>query len=382
MRKQTNLAEVKLTALALLSTEINETPYSPMIVKHPFTDTGVSAIPDGKGGVEMIDLTEDDAQLRWRQSMARQIDKADSAYAIYMMVTKPYALTFLKFAQPSLSREDMSQILASAWTRSEAPHQDVNVTVNQLLRMFKQADPTCLMEQDEYIQFKTLDDTVTVYRGVTPHNAKSVKALSWSLNQETAEWFAHRFGENGTVYEAQIDKKAYIRIFQRKERIRGDRRSFLSDKHYGGTGSVLRFFIITRITEVTKMTIYQEEMQRKAQHYGCMMHAVIQEAMNILTDITPIDEDTEDLVLDTPEPESEEIERTEQESESAAPMSDRERISAMWRYYRQAKEMLDRESEDYDPDTAVDLLIDSAKLGCDVAKYRLSSVRTSRRRCY
>ena len=94
MRKQTNLAEVKLTALALLSTEINETPYSPMIVKHPFTDTGVSAIPDGKGGVEMIDLKEDDAQLRWRQSMARQIDKADNAYAIYMMVTKPYALTF------------------------------------------------------------------------------------------------------------------------------------------------------------------------------------------------------------------------------------------------------------------------------------------------
>jgi len=35
MRKQTNLAEVKLTALALLSTEINKTPYSPMIVKHP-----------------------------------------------------------------------------------------------------------------------------------------------------------------------------------------------------------------------------------------------------------------------------------------------------------------------------------------------------------
>ena len=136
--------------------------------------------------------------------MARQIDKADSAYAIYMMVTKPYALTFLKFAMPHLSREDMSQILASAWTRSEAPHQDVNVTVNQ---------PTYLMEQDEYIQFKTLDDTVTVYRGVTPHNAKSVKALSWSLNQETAEWFAHRFGENGTVYEAQIDKKHIYAYF-------------------------------------------------------------------------------------------------------------------------------------------------------------------------
>jgi len=194
-------------------TDIYETPYSPMIVKHPFTDTGASAIPDGKGGVEMIDLTEDDAQFKWRQSMTRQIDKADSAYAIYMMVTKPYALTFLKFAMSHLSREDMSQILASAWTRSEAPHQYVNVTVNQLLRMFKQADPTCLMEQDEYIQFKTLADTVTVYRGVTSHNSKSVKALSWTLNRETAEWFAHRFRENGTVYEAQIPKAHIYALF-------------------------------------------------------------------------------------------------------------------------------------------------------------------------
>lgn len=96
MRKQTNLAEVKLTALALLSTEINETPYSPMIVKHPFTDTGVSAIPDGKDGVEMIDLTEDDAQLKWRQAMARQIDKADSAYAIYILNSPKIIQRYLK----------------------------------------------------------------------------------------------------------------------------------------------------------------------------------------------------------------------------------------------------------------------------------------------
>lgn len=108
--------------------------------------------------------------------------------------------------------------------------------------------------------------------------------------------------------------------------------------------------------------------------FKSVKNAVISEAMNILAEITIVDENEEDIVLDTPEPEPEEIERTEQESESAAPMSDRERISAMWRYYRQAKELLDRESEDYDPDTAVDLLIDSAKLGCDVAKYRLGKM--------
>ena len=58
------------------------------------------------------------------------------------------------------------------------------------------------------------------------------------------------------------------------------------------------------------------------EEFKSVKNAVIQEAMNILADITPIDEDTDDLVLDTPEPEPEEIERTEQESESAAPMKE------------------------------------------------------------
>lgn len=214
MRKQTNLAKVKQTARSLLFTDIHETEFSPVIVSHPFTDSGFVASPNADGEIGLLNITESDAdQRRWREYMGKLIDGAKSAYEIYMMITKPYGLTFLKYTAQDLSREDMSQILASAWTRSEAPHQDVNVTVNQLLRMFKQADPTCLMEQDEYIQFKTLDDTVTVYRGVTSHNAKSVKALSWSLNQETAEWFAHRFGENGTVYEAQIDKKHIYAYF-------------------------------------------------------------------------------------------------------------------------------------------------------------------------
>ena len=127
------------------------------------------------------------------------------------------------------------------------------------------------------------------------------------------------------------------------------------------------------------LSIYTQDLPERVplvdnEEFKSVKNAVIQEAMNILAEITPIDEDTEDLVLDAPEPPPEEIERAEQESESASPKSDRERISAMWRYYRQAKELLDRESENYDSDTAVDLLIDSAKLGCDVAKYRLGKM--------
>ena len=58
-----------------------------------------------------------------------------------------------------------------------------------------------------------MDDTVTIYRGLTSHNAKNIKAMSWTLNYDTASWFAHRFGEDGTVYEATIDKSHILALF-------------------------------------------------------------------------------------------------------------------------------------------------------------------------
>ena len=33
------------------------------------------------------------------------------------------------------------------------------------------------------------------------------------LDRDTAEWFAHRFGEDGTVYEAQIAKAHIFALF-------------------------------------------------------------------------------------------------------------------------------------------------------------------------
>ena len=98
--------------------------------------------------------------------------------------------------------------------------------------------------------------------------------------------------------------------------------------------------------------------------FKIVKNAVIQEAINILADRFPIDGPEEQSAPD-PEPADEEIE---------SPLTDKEKKSVMWRLYRQAKELLDSESEDYDPDTAVDLLIDSAHLGCDVAKYRLGKM--------
>ena len=144
--------------------------------------------------------------------MASLIENAETPRHIYMMLTKSYRFAFLKYAMPYFSQKDFSEYLANAWVMCERPNNDPNFTQKQMLGLFKKAVPQVLMDEDEYKQFQALEDTLVVYRGVTSYNANRVKALSWTLDREKAEWFAHRFDEDGAVYEAKIDK-AHVYAF-------------------------------------------------------------------------------------------------------------------------------------------------------------------------
>lgn len=214
MKEETDLGAVKALAHAMLELDIEKTRLSPLVVKHPFTDNGITWVRKPDGSLAIADLLNkpDDLAL-WRKQVGSVIDEADSAFQIYMMVTKAYALGFLKFARNSLSEKDFAGILADAWIRTEAPNNDPNLSKRDLLSLFKATDPALLMDEEDYQQFQNLDDIVTVYRGVTSINAHSVKALSWTLDRDTAEWFAHRFGESGVVYEAQIQKNHIYAYF-------------------------------------------------------------------------------------------------------------------------------------------------------------------------
>ena len=214
MKTVTDLGEIKKLARMFVHLDIQSTEYSPLIVKHPFTDSGMIAYRTDDGGIAQADITSDPAALKlWQEEKLRQIKEARTPHEISFMITKSYSLAFLKYAAPHLSSKDLSEMLADVWVRTESPNNDPNMSKNRLLSLFKKAQPQFLMDEEEYEAFQKLDDTVTVYRGVTSHNAKNVKALSWTLNYDTADWFAHRFGEDGTVYEAQIDREHIYAYF-------------------------------------------------------------------------------------------------------------------------------------------------------------------------
>lgn len=102
--------------------------------------------------------------------------------------------------------------------------------------------------------------------------------------------------------------------------------------------------------------------------FKSIKNAVIQEAMNIVTDciITADDEENAD---EQSESDSEPV-----YEETEPSLNDKEKISLMWQHYKKAKTLLNRNNENYDPNTAVEFLIESAKLGCGVAKYRLGKM--------
>ena len=210
---ESDLEKVKEIAYVLLMAEIHETEFSPIVVQHLFTSSGMICLPKSEG-LRVIDLTKNTDGLElWREFIRGRIEKAKSSDEIYMMINKPYGLTFLKYASPFLSKDEFSKMLCDAWVRSENPNMDPNLNKTELLKMFRDADPAILMTDKERKCLKELDDEVTVYRGITDYNAKNVKTLSWTLNRGTAKWFATRFGQEGKVYEAQIEKEHILALF-------------------------------------------------------------------------------------------------------------------------------------------------------------------------
>ena len=105
--------------------------------------------------------------------------------------------------------------------------------------------------------------------------------------------------------------------------------------------------------------------------FKSIKNVVIQEALNITADRLIADEQDEQAENDSEasEPDTDEVEEQEY---TPAPRSVQR--SRMWQLYRNAKELLNRENDAYDPNTAVDLLIEAAGMGCGVAKYRLGKM--------
>ena len=98
---ETNLAALKTLARTLLWFDIQPTRLSPLVVKHPFTDSGLVGIHNEDGSLSAGNLLDDPSVLHsWRENVRQQINEAETAARLLLLVTKPYRLGYLKLAAP------------------------------------------------------------------------------------------------------------------------------------------------------------------------------------------------------------------------------------------------------------------------------------------
>ena len=77
MRKETDLARVKMIAHVLLDMPIAETSFSPAIVSHPFTSTGVTAAQNEDGNITVVDLLHNKEDYDKQDSLNVKVRSAE-----------------------------------------------------------------------------------------------------------------------------------------------------------------------------------------------------------------------------------------------------------------------------------------------------------------
>lgn len=108
-------------------------------------------------------------------------------------------------------------------------------------------------------------------------------------------------------------------------------------------------------------TMPQRELLSQNTEFKSIRNAVINEAMNMLNARTSVEE-PEEKVPES-EPTIKEMEKTVRRSKKS-----------MWGFYKWAKDLLDKESDAYNPELATGLLKESAKRGNTVAKFILGKM--------
>ena len=209
--KKTDIANIREIAKAFLYLEPEVNPDIPLFIEHPYFTNRVIMTKEN----DLVDFIEHPEALdRVREEIIKQIDEGDLITMFCLMQDK-YHLAFLKHIKQYMSKRDFTKRLAEAWIGSENPNQDNNVSINELIRWFKQTDRNFLMSKEEREYFDSLPEIVEIYRGVAVGRAEQ-KGLSWTCNHDTAKWFSERFNrgeEKGYILKGKIHKEDIFAYF-------------------------------------------------------------------------------------------------------------------------------------------------------------------------
>ena len=320
---------------------------------------------DGNVWTVIISLRREDAERlgfnsgeRWRDMLRTQTETIAKSFKIPVEDLKWYA---------------------AFHNESHHPH------VHLMIYSFKQAKPYLTQKgilnlRSAFAKDIFADDLLSVYEKQTEHR----NALRSQSRDVIAEIVSRI---NGDAYDNPVLENKLLELADRLSKTNGkkqygylkaDVKAIVNGivSELASAGRIAALYDLWYVQREDVIRTYTEELPERIPlvdnpEFKSIKNVVIQEALNITADRLIADEQDEQAENDSEvsEPDTDEVEKQEY---TPAPRSVQR--SRMWQLYRNAKELLDRENDAYDPNTAVDLLIKAAGLGCGVAKYRLGKM--------
>jgi hypothetical protein len=141
-----------------------------------------------------------------KDSIAKALKENDlESYVFYH--ERPYRLEALieGLKKIKTSKKNKALALASVWIDSETP----SINYWTWVGLFEKYGRLSMSKENQEA-FDSLPDKVEVYRGTTE---KYDNGLSWTLNEDIAEFFATRFEEYGEVISKVVDKEDIVAYY-------------------------------------------------------------------------------------------------------------------------------------------------------------------------
>lgn len=220
MRDTTDLDAIKNAAIELIDTPFEV--YHDVWVKHPLFE--MIFIPDIYAPVDtdpkdrrILDITvPEDYEIACRNKKRRLLESPD-VVDIFLQIRAHYKFSFLKKVEPFLSLDDFSHTLADVWSDSA----NDPLPTKTIIKMFLKADKTSLMTDEERAVLDGLPDPIHVYRGESVGFRRTYnkpldaiqRRMSWTLNRDTAVFFATQRVGKGYVLEGLAPKSQVLAFF-------------------------------------------------------------------------------------------------------------------------------------------------------------------------
>lgn len=150
--------------------------------------------------------------FRKKREYCKQLLKDKNFEKLFFANDKVVGFLLFELHYDQIPLEDRKALFIHIYSRSEYGFAELDVEMVEEILLL----PT----PEEFKLPSEADSAVlTIYRGQGSKSTHYDEALSWTLSEEVARFFANRFSENGTVYRGKVKRENVRGYIEREEEV-------------------------------------------------------------------------------------------------------------------------------------------------------------------